>query len=81
MNIRKSLLMLLVLVVFYFIAWTGAYVFFVGFDFQYYCEYLRLSWTAPGEIPLFIQLFALGMTAICFAGFLGWKLWSREQDE
>lgn len=48
----------------YFISWTVGYVFFVGWNFKYFFNYMYLSWTSPGEIPSFIQVFALGLTLV-----------------
>jgi len=47
-----------------------SFMFFVGFDFQYYFEYLALAWTGPGEIPTLIQWGALTITLITIVSVL-----------
>ena len=48
----------------YAITWSAAYLVAMGFDLKYYLEYLRLSWTNPGEIPAFIQMTSLIITGV-----------------
>jgi len=48
----------------YLATWTVAYVWILGRDFHYYFEYLKLSWTRPGEIPAFIQWIAIPVTVL-----------------
>lgn len=56
----------------YVLTWSIAYVVVMGFDFRYYLEYLRLSWTKPGEIPAFIQWASLVTTGIIMIVVFFW---------
>jgi SNF family Na+-dependent transporter len=51
-------------IVAYFLSWSLAYVVLVGWDLKYYWQYLRLAWTNPGELPAFLQIFAIVATLI-----------------
>jgi hypothetical protein len=51
-------------IVAYFLSWSIAYVVLVGWDLQYYVQYLRLGWTSPGEIPAFLQIIAFVATLV-----------------
>jgi hypothetical protein len=48
----------------YCLGWFIFYAFFIGEDFNYFFEYLRLAWTNPGEIPTFINIGAISFSAI-----------------
>lgn len=55
----------------YFLSWSIAYVVLVGWDFEYYWQYLRLAWTNPGELPAFLQIFAIVTTlVVCILVFV-----------
>jgi hypothetical protein len=57
----------------YLATWTLAYIWFMGWDFRYYLQYLKLSWTRPGEIPAFIQWVAIAITVVAIGSLLWWK--------
>jgi hypothetical protein len=80
MNIRNSLLLVIAAMGVYLIAWTAAYLFFVGTDFQFYLNYLRLAWTEPGEIPTFIQATSLAVTVLVFALFFLWRVLAAKRE-
>jgi hypothetical protein len=80
MSIRSWLPLPFLLAAFYGIAWTAAYLFFVGGDFQFYFEYLRLAWTGPGEIPAFIQASALAGTVVLCLIYLSWRMLARKKE-
>ena len=48
----------------YSLSWSIAYVVLVGWDLEYYWEYLRLAWTNPGELPAFLQAIAIVATLV-----------------
>jgi hypothetical protein len=73
MNIRNSLLLGIAVLGVYVTAWTVAYLFFVGANFQFYLQYLQLSWTGPGEIPTLIQATSLAVTALVLVVFFLWR--------
>jgi hypothetical protein len=54
--------------------WTIAYFLILRDDGRYFFQYLRLAWTSPGEIPLFVNLVALG---IAFTGVALVEVWLR----
>lgn len=61
----KNLISFVMLSIFvYLISWSAAYTWIVGFDFKHYFEYMRLSWTHPGEIPAFLQISSIIMTIL-----------------
>jgi cyanate permease len=51
-------------IVAYFLSWSVAYVVLVGWDPEYYWQYLRLAWTNPGELPAFLQIVAIVATFV-----------------
>jgi hypothetical protein len=51
-------------IVAYFLSWSVAYVVLVGWDLEYYWQYLRLAWTNPGELPAFLQIVAIVATLV-----------------
>jgi hypothetical protein len=58
-------------IVAYFLSWSIAYLVLVGWDLEYYWQYLRLAWTNPGELPAFLQIFAIGATlVVCILVFV-----------
>ncbi len=63
----------------YLATWTVAYVGILGGDFHYYFEYLKLSWTSPGEIPALIQWIAIAVTALVLGIMLLWRRISRRR--
>jgi len=60
--LKKSLL----LVALYVAAWTLAYAAIMEGDFQYYFEYLKLAWSAPGELPALIQIYSVSVALVSF---------------
>src|SRR4051812_46418808 len=48
----------------YFCGWAVFYTIFMGFDYRYILEYLRLAWIDPGVLPTYINLGALATTSI-----------------
>ena len=59
---KKFAKLLIIVVVTYLISWTAMYFWLMKSDTSHFAEYLRLSWTGPGEIPTFIQGGAIGCT-------------------
>lgn len=58
-------------IVAYFLSWSIAYVVLVGWDLEYYWQYLRLAWTSPGELPAFLQIIAIVATlVVCILVFV-----------
>ena len=62
----------------YMFLWTIGYVYFMKFDLKFYFDYLWLSWMDPGEVPAYIQFFAITFTLLPFLVFLLWKYLSRK---
>ena len=55
----------------YFLSWSIVYIVLVGWDLKYYWQYLRLAWTNPGELPAFLQIYAIGATlVVCILVFV-----------
>lgn len=66
---KKAIKIISSIFLLYILAWTLAYIIFVGFDFRHYVEYFRFSWTQPGETPAFIQYLATIATVVCALTF------------
>ncbi len=47
----------------YFGGWAAFYTVFMGIDYRYVFEYLRLAWTDPGMLPMYINIGALATAA------------------
>ena len=76
----KILKVVLIAVGTYFVAWTLAYAALMKLDFRFYGEYLRLSWTDPGEFPAFIQWIAALSTFAVLLAYLGRRLFRKHSD-
>lgn len=68
------------IVTLYLILWTIFYAILMEMDFEYYLEYLWLSWTGPGEKPFFIQFFSVVLTIIITSVFGIWKYFSNKRE-
>ena len=68
---RRTLSIVATAMVTYFLSWSIAYVVLVGWDLEYYWQYLRLAWTNPGELPAFLQAIAIVATlVVCILVFV-----------
>jgi SNF family Na+-dependent transporter len=68
---RRAFSIVATAIVAYFLSWSIAYVVLVGWDLEYYWQYLRLAWTNPGELPAFLQIFAIVATlVVCILVFV-----------
>lgn len=70
-------LIVLASVIVYMVAWTISYIWFMGLDFRYYLKALKFAWTNPGEIAVFIQIVAIGITLLVMLLFLLLWWWKR----
>jgi hypothetical protein len=62
--VSRTLSIVATAIVAYFLSWSIAYVVLIGWDLEYYWQYLRLAWTSPGELPAFLQIIAIVATLV-----------------
>lgn len=69
---KKIISLFLIFFLSYCISWGVTYSIIMKMDYRYFLEYLRMSWSGPGEIPAFIQISALFISVIMtvIAGFV-----------
>lgn len=80
MNILNYIVVLIGL---YLFLWTVVYSVLMKFDFNYYWDYLWLSWISPGEIPAYIQMYSVSLTVFFVLVFISLCVFRRgkKRDE
>lgn len=79
---KTCIIAVALLPILYALSWTVSYIAFMGNDLKYYFDYLRLVWSGKGgELPTFIQLFALVITVVGFIAFLVTCLVKRKGND